>query len=81
MDLYEEERWEKEGPASTHEGWSSHLIYSITDKGTYTRMILIDPNGKKFFYRWRRSAIKPEVLEARGFVVTKRRKPKKLSIK
>jgi len=80
--VYEEERWTREGQAATFpNGWKSKTSYSFTDKGTYVRIILISPEGKKHLYKWRRASIDKEVLEKRGFVVTKRRKPRKLVLR
>lgn len=80
-DIYETERWTIRRPSQLFQGWTERIIYSITDRGTYTRLTLYDKDGKEYRYGWTNANLTSEDLEARGFTLTKRRKPKKLSIK
>lgn len=79
--VYEEERWTLKRPSQLFAGWTEKLVYSITNRGTYSRLYLYNKEGKETRYGWTNSGMTSEKLEAQGFTLTKRRKPKKVNIK
>ena len=80
-DIYETERWTIRRPSQLFQGWTERIIYAITNRGTYSRLTLYDKDGKEYRYGWANASLTVDALEQRGFTVTRRRKPKKLSIK
>ena len=80
--VYESERWTLTRTSNMMgDGWNEKLVYSITDRGTYCQITFINPEGRKIRGHWANSGITAENLEERGFLRTKRRKPKRINIK
>ncbi len=78
---YEEERWTLKRDSKLFQGWKEKLVYSFTNRGVFSKLTLYNTEGKEIRYAWANAHITAEALEKRGFTVTKRRKPKRLSIK
>jgi hypothetical protein len=78
--VYESERWTKEGPSRLFPKWREKHVYAITNRGTYSRLTFYDEKGKEHRYKWSSVTLTAEQLEKLGFTRTKRRKPKRLNL-
>jgi len=81
-DIWEVERFELERPAKHMQTWMQKSYYAITEKGTvYSKITFTEPGGKQHRGSWKKSGVQREALIEKGFKLTIRRKPKKLSLK